>query len=220
MLDDKKFKEGVFGLFQQRPYRENHYGVSELLYCPLKAFYCRKSGERSKPNGKMLHGILIHEKLEDMMKTSMPNESIEYEKECTHEIVTGSGDKIHIDGRCDGISGTHIYELKLTNSNPERYQTPPAYVLQANAYCHMLNRTNYALLTVFHPSLQVKVTEGVVDHLLFPSLVVRCTDLHEALKTDNSELLEGPRYYWECKFCGFQGSCKHSVVKKRSKKGN
>jgi CRISPR/Cas system-associated exonuclease Cas4 (RecB family) len=203
-ITSEKLSEGIQKLFSDKPHRPNHYGVTELLYCPKKAYYSRTKLNKPKSNGFMLSGVLLHEKFQDLMKYTRVKDA-KYEMEASKQINV-NGTIIYIDGRVDALTKNDAYELKFTTVNPDTYRIPIQYLLQANAYAVMAGVDNYHIITIFSPSLEVQIHSGEKREESFNTLIERATKLHEDLK--NNVLPEGPIFEWECKHCYYYDTCK------------
>lgn len=188
--------------YQEDRYKNNEFRVSELVFCPAKAYYYRKTSTRPRLNGKMLSGQLFHKQLPFLLKGIKEFENAEYEVECKKEHKG-----FDILGHCDVLTSKAVYEAKFTGTNLDRYGCPAHYILQANCYATLLNRKNFALIIVNSQNLSTTVIPGKQDDAKYKVLLDRAKVISASLKVDTPP--KGPAYQWECRFCNLKAYCKN-----------
>jgi len=205
MLDLEKLTNNILTLSDQSDrYKSDEFRISELVYCPAKAYYYRKLGMRPKLNGKMLSGLLFHEKLPLVFKDLVKGK-VEFEVECVKDYRD-----YKIKGHADVVSDDTVYEFKFSASKLEG-KLPLNYYLQSNAYACMLDKENYALVFVNSFTLESRVLSGKKDASAFKIIENSAKKIYECLKNDI--VPDGPAYEWECRFCNLKDVCE--IIRKR-----
>ena len=202
MLDQEDLKNSILELSSSEGrYQKNVYRISELVYCPAKSYYYRVLGRRPRLNGKMLSGTLFHEKLPEIMGKIIDSSHLAFEVECRKDYKDFS-----IMGHADVVNDDTVYEFKYSASRLTG-KLPLNYYLQANAYAHMLNKPNYAVVFVHSLSLDVNMLAGETDDEAFKIVEKQAEEIHNALK--EKEAPSGPMYDWECRYCGLKDVCEN-----------
>ena len=198
-MDREKLRNNIMQLSKEDRYKPNEYRVSELVYCPAKSFYYRKLNRKPLLNGRMLSGLMFHEKLPDIMKGLV--EDPEFEVECS---------KVYRDyrivGHADVVNSNKVWEFKYSASKLNG-KLPLYYYLQANTYATLLDKQYYAVVFVNSYNLDVNIIEGKTDKKALKFLEDQAKYIHNSIK--NNTVPKGPMYDWECKYCDLKDVCEH-----------
>jgi len=189
-------------------YLPTEFRVSELVSCPAKAYYYRKTGKRPELNGKMFSGLLFHDKLPLLTKNIPAFKDAVFEKECRRTHT-----KFSIAGHADVITKDDVWEFKYSAAKVKQYPLPAHWLLQANAYATMLRRKYWNIVVVDSFSLAVHVKRGRQSGEGYDILVCRAMDILKALEENKPP--KGPAEAWECMYCNLQRECIHYQTKKK-----
>lgn len=212
---EAQLQKNVNGLFAESSkgrYLSDQMRISELCYCPAKAYYYRTTGKRPDLNGAMLSGSLLHDKLPLLVKGIPELKEAEFEKECFRDHKDFS-----IMGHCDAATKDTIYELKFSKSNVDLYGLSEAWQLQVNCYATLLNKKEWCVLAVHSYSLKVKAFWGKQSDKGYETILDNAKKIFEGL--NNKEAPLGPKYNWECKWCSLQEECEYYPKKEEKKEG-
>jgi hypothetical protein len=171
-------------------YKENVLWLSELPYCHRKSYICRKFNLSPTLNGKMLSGIMFHERLDRILKSMPEFSDAKFEVECKADIG-----EFTIGGRADVVNGDNVYEFKFSSSRLDG-ALPLYYIIQGNAYANMLGLSKYTLSFVNSFSLKPTLLQFDADKELFEKMIDDAKILYKCIKED--VLPAGPKWDWEC----------------------
>ena len=143
VIDDLQSKFST-GWVDTKPY----FSVSQLFYCPRKAFFARLGAPRSDNLSsclKMHMGTVMHELFQDSMERVTSGYGFrEFEVSSDSLSVTG-----HIDGLI--LEDGKLVEIKTVSSHGamsiRRRGMPDYYLGQANLYCYLWNKKYKRKLT-------------------------------------------------------------------------
>ena len=190
-----------FGSKSDERYKPGIYNVSELIYCPRKAYLYRKYGVVPKANGKMLAGTLVHEKLPEILKNIKEFKGAKFEQEA--RVVL---DDITIVGHADIVTKDCVYEFKFSAAKLTKDEYPIHFVMQANAYAAMFNKPKWAVIVTNSYSLKTTIMRGKKDPIAFDMIKETAQLIDHALKYNLK--LDGPKYKWECRYCDVIKECR------------
>lgn len=207
-----KIKENMMKLSNEKDrYLPDVYRVSEMVYCPAKAYYFRVIGISPTLNGKMFSGLLYHDKIKQWIKGIKELEDGVMETECSLQE-----DDITIKGHTDILTKDTVYEFKYSGSNIEKYGFPDHWIKQANAYACLNGVKQFVVVAVNSNTLEMNIYEGATDIDGFEEMLKDAKMIKKALET--KEIPAGPKYKWECRFCDISQVCKNYLTKKVKKK--
>jgi len=209
----EKFRKSFRRLYSDHPPRdERELYVTEVLYCPRKAFLNYTLNARFKPNVAMIEGTIHH--------MAVPDLDFWRGKDARFEVpVKYKVDDFVVSGRVDVVAMKpdqtwEVYEFKfparLGNENVE-----PTYLMQGNAYAFMLDDyVGYSVTDVyvvevamdrFRDEIDVRVLYTKPNREMFDAFLKKARYLIECIK--NQELPEGPEFEWECNKCPYNIIC-------------
>jgi len=191
---------------QNDRYKKDHFGVSELVFCPKKSYFIRSGSQIPKPNGRMITGTLFHELIPCAIKELDGVTNPKFEQECKTEITDEFG-TYTITGHSDVLCDEKVVEFKFTKIW-KRKPISEYYFHQANAYAFLQDRGEYEVVVVDKDNLQIELFNGTTDKKKFEDVVLTNARLAwEAVNTGIPPSV-GPMYDWECKYCEFVTECK------------
>ena len=177
--------------------------VTDLLYCPLKAYYRKKFPEKNQDDYEgflvKLIGTLAHQVLE-RIEGGEPEQKIEWEG---------------IHGSIDLVLGDEIVEFKTTRKNVRRFEdVPETYVDQVRSYAALsgLRKAKLVIINVSHP-LDSKIFDIEFDDVEISEWKIKLLErkllLERALAAGDEKMLypHAPRFEWECRYCEFSHMC-------------
>lgn len=207
----KRISENIFCSNEQGDrYKPDEFRVSELVLCPAKAYYYRKTGIRPKLNGKMLFGTLLHAQLPELIKGDKSFKNAKYEVEMYTKFP-----KFTIKGHCDILTDSCLYEFKVSKAHPPKYKVPEHHFLQANCYCTMGGLDKYTLIITDSEDLETYTYTRTQSNDDYKTVVNNAKQIYEALQKNIPP--KGPLYSWECWMCQVKEYCVNYLRKKNGK---
>ena len=186
--------------------------VSDLLYCPRKAFFNMTFAANPIPTGRQIIGKILHRYIQEIIQNEiMPNYKVETEVELEYPV----DETRKVVGRADIIihnTGTMI-EIKTTKGglihNEEMKAT--AYQ-QANIYAYMYQHQHSRpikeiVLLIIKADNPTEITQHThtPDSNSAKAALETAKDLFKMI--EQKIVPPGPKFTWECKQCTYNIIC-------------
>ena len=180
--------------------------VTDLVYCPRKAYFEKKYGKQNNNSEWSLFvGILLH----DILLRSM-GEYLDGDVEVlTVEVFEYHGRLWKVYGMCDLLTNKYIIELKTCGRLPDKPK--PSHLMQLEAYLRFFNREYGYLVYIERHYGKRRIFKHYRNDELYDEFLNRLYDFTHALITDFPPLTKDESL---CKFgnkkCPYYDIC-HST---------
>jgi len=151
--------------------------VTDLVYCPRKAYYEKKLGKREYTNNwSIFIGILLHDVLLQAMGEYL-GADVEV---LTVELFELSCGRVKLYAMCDLLADNYVLELKTTSYLPEA----PSYnhLLQLETYLRLFDRDYGYLVYIERHYGHRKIFKHRRDDQLYQTFLTRLEDFAYSLK--------------------------------------
>jgi len=228
-------------------YRENAYGITELLYCPLKAkfrrLYPEISATASEESPAIARGFLFENAVKQALKNIFGEENVLSDTEITLQYDLKIDEKeFLIDGHPDIIVRIDdrtlaLIEVKSVNMLFDNQRMKPEnLIITTPEESRITISESYILQAKVQKYLAKKIFDKEIESYLFIQAMVkgtRRTNASYVVVPINLEMTDEefeslvreflnnptPRYTWECNYCPYrkEGICEGSKEFKQIK---
>ena len=196
----------IYSYLQRRTKIYADIQVTDLVYCPRRAYFEKKYGKKHNSNDfSLIVGILIH----DFMLQALAEELNADNEVLTVEVFNIDGDFVKVYAMCDLLTDKYVLELKTCGRLPD---TPrESHLMQLEAYLRFFNREYGYLVYVNRNNGDRRIFKHYRDDTIYDEFKNRLDDFYVSLKYDRI-----PFYYNEslCKFgkrkCPYYDMCYES----------
>jgi len=177
--------------------------VTDLVYCPRKAFYEKKHGKQyNRSDFNLIVGIILHDILLQYVAEILNGDS----EVLTVEVFEIGGEFVKVFAMCDLLTDKYVLELKTTGRLPN--EPFDSHLMQLEAYLRFFNREYGYLVYINRNNGERKIFKHERNDHLYEQFLNRLYDFHYSLISDLP-----PMYYNErlCKLgkhkCPFYDLC-------------